>query len=291
MTWKKIIAPLMAIVILLSVTACSQNNNSNTADPASSASDAAVPSTFTPDYKDNIIGMKEINDDIVGWLSVPGTPISDAVLYKPDDETNEYYLRRDYDQEYSFNGVYYIDNRAILGDGSKEQLGTNTTIYGHAIADDPADNRFEIKFGPLHRFRDEAFAKAHPYIYFSTEKEDFVVEVVAVFYANADNLALPYNTPSSPEEYVKMFHEEIKPRSLYHYNTEITEDDKFITLSTCIYEIKKSDGSIMTIPYPDTYFRYAVVGKIVDNETANKTEVDFTVNKKLKIDPDVKMSK
>lgn len=289
MNRKRIAAWLMAVCMAATLTACSGGEDA----PAASGDGSRVEvqaeegkvSSITPDVFENVQAMEEINPDTVGWLSIPDTIIADAVLHKPDDETNNYYLRKDYNGDYYFNGVYYADFRAAFGNGTREDLGVNTCIYGHAITDNPEEDEYDIKFGPLHDFRDEEFARKHPYIYFSTGAESMVFEVVAVFMANADNPDLPYNSNPSGADFVKMFEEEIKPRSIYNYDTEVTEEDKFITLSTCIYEMDVN-GEKITLPYPDTFFRYAVMAKLVDPEDELKTEAAFTVNEDVLIDPD-----
>lgn len=283
---KRIVAALMAACMAVTLTACASREGSESEGGRVSvdAVEGTI-SSITEDFSEQIKEVAAINEDTVGWLSIPDTIISDAVLHKPDDTTNEYYLRKDYTGEYYFNGVYYADFRASFGNGTRDELGVNTCIYGHAITDNPEEDKYDIKFGPLHNFRDEEFARSHPYIFFSTQAEDMVFEVCAVFMANCDNPDLPYNSNPTAEEYVTMFEEEIRPRSIYNYDTEITEDDKFITLSTCIYELDVN-GETMTLPYPDTYFRYAIVAKLVDPDEELKTEASFTVNENPQIDPD-----
>ena len=137
------------------------------------------------------IGKKyDINSDTVGWLQVPGTHIDDVVLQNDDpDDFNNYYYRRDFNKQYSFNGCFYADFRNKFGDGSLEQLGNNTVIYGHTMSPDMNG----VMFAPLKYFTEEEFAKKTPYIFFSTREKDLIWEVFAVFYTTID---LPYNLTS-----------------------------------------------------------------------------------------------
>lgn len=262
-------------------------------DTTSSARESSTPkantvATITPSFGSSIEQSKEINEDTIGWLAVPGTNIEDAVLHKPDDSTNKFYLRKDIYKNYNFDGVYYVDYRSTFGDGTREQLGVNTTIYGHAMTDDPEKETYDVKFGNLHEFRDIDFAKRHPYIYFSTGAEDMVFEIIAVFTANADNTGNAYNDGSkTAAEYVKMIKEEIFPRSKYDYGVEISETDKFLSLSTCIYTLDNGTAT----GYPDTYYRYVILARLVDPDAPLKETVDILENEDVVIDPDGKWTK
>jgi sortase B len=239
----------------------------------------------TPDFTEIVREMKEENTDTVGWLYVQNTDIEDVVVCNTED--NKYYYRLNFQKEPEFNGVYWADRRSVFGDGSREQIGVNTCIYGHAMTDNPESERYAVKFGPLHDFRDPEQAKDFPYIFFSTESERLCYEVFAVFTVNSDNRDVPYNyEPEDPLSFVQMVREQILPRSKYNYNVEIADDDKFITLSTCIYTL--DDGTVTG--YPDTYIRYVIMGRLCDPDEPMKSEADFTLNENPLVDPDGAMA-
>jgi sortase B len=239
----------------------------------------------TPDYREAVLDMEEENADTVGWLEVQNTSIMDVVVCNTED--NKYYYRLNFDKEPEFNGVYWADRRSVFGDGSREQIGVNTCIYGHAMTDNPESNRYEVRFGPLHDFRDPEKAKNFPYIFFSTETAQLAYEVFAVFTVNSDNPAVPYNyEPEDPAAFVQMVKDEILPRSKYNYNVKIEDDDKFITLSTCIYTL---DNGTVT-GYPDTYIRYVVMGRLCDPDEPMKAQADFTLNENPLVDADGAMA-
>lgn len=290
---KKISALLLVLTLSVSIfagcsdrePAASEESSSSSSTSSSSTSEPEETgepvSSITPDFSELITEAHEQNEDSIGWLQVPGTGIEDVVLFKPDDKTNEFYLRLDFNKNYSFNGVYYADMRSTFGDGSRNELGMNTCIYGHAITDDPESEKYDIKFGPLHDFRDPDLAKNMPYLFFSTEKENMAFEVFAVFVSNADNLSVPYNRNDVPqEEFVEMVREEILPRSKYDYDVEIQDDDKFLTLSTCIYTL---DNGVQT-GYPNTFYRLGIMGRLVDPDEPLKEEAVFTENEDVIID-------
>lgn len=283
---------MIAIIALTGCTARDAESAGESSGSAASTSgsrapvspDGATVASVTPDNGVNLEACIEENADTVGWLIVPGTEINDVVVQKPDDPTNLYYKRRDFQQNDHFDGCYYADYRAAFGDGSREQLGVNACIYGHSMTDDPEDERYSVKFAQLHDLRDPEKAKKMPYIYFSTPTEDMVFEIFAVFLANCDNTALPYNANPPAGEFVKMIKEEVYPRSYYKYDVDISEKDKFLTLSTCIYLLE--DGT--EVNWKNTYYRYAVMARLVEPDAPLKTEAAFTVNENRLVDPDGK---
>lgn len=241
--------------------------------------DGKTVTDVTPDYLAEVADKKEENSDTVGWLDIPGLEINDVVVCNFED--NNYYLRLNFQKEYDFDGLFYADKRSVFGDGSRDALGTTTCIYGHAMTDVPEEERFNAKFGPLHLLRDEETARKTPYIFFTTEKENLAFEIFAVF--TADREVVPYNRNDlTPAEIYKVVTEQVLPRSIYNYDVEINEDDKFLTLSTCIYTLPNGAQT----HYPDTYYRYAVMARLVGSDEPLKDKATLDINDGMIIDPD-----
>lgn len=73
-------------------------------------------------------GLKAVNDDVVGWLQVPGTTINYPV-YQAED--NDYYLRTSATGEWSIGGQLFLDYQNTAP-GMADQL---SQIYGHHLLD------------------------------------------------------------------------------------------------------------------------------------------------------------
>ncbi len=264
-----------------SSTSSSVSSSTSSSSSSSSSTSGETVESVLPGMAETVRELKAENPDTVGWFQLSQLGIGDVVVM--NKESNEYYRRRNFKKEEAFNGVLFADKRSTFGDGSVEQLGMNTCVYGHAMADIRGEKNYNVFFGPLHDFRDPAIAKTLPYIFFTTEKQDYAFEVFAVFIANTDNHELPYNRNDvTPEVFQKMIKEQVLPRSLYNYNVEIKPDDKFLTLSTCIYNLPNGTKS----NWGDTYIRYAIMGRLVDPKSPLKEEADFTINEKPIIDAD-----
>ena len=239
--------------------------------------------SITPDFAFEIAAKYEINDHTVGWVEVPGTNISGVVVQDPVNQHNFYYLRRNYRREPYFDGVFYIDFRATLGP-TREYLGVNTTIYGHAMADDPTVQAFNIKFGNLHLFRDPEFMRYHPYIFFSMPEDNLVFEIMAVFYGNVANPRFSYNNnPADPEDFIYVIHDTVLPRSLFNFDVEFDANDRFLTLSTCIYNV---GDDVRLLGYRYTYYRFAIMARLLDPDTPLREYASFTINEDRVIDQD-----
>lgn len=220
------------------------------------------------------------NYDTVAWLCLPNTGIDDAVLQSWD---NEYYEGPvDEDKNYDPFGVYYADYRCDLLNGRK-MLDSNTIIYGHSdYKDDPlTDGK---RFSKLYYYNDYYFLRENPYICFSTEGDDMIFQVFAVFYAtvNKDDpnyfyyWSIPeWDYPSVAQaERDQAFTEMIegaRKRSEYIIDLDVKPGDKILTLSTCTGNY---NGHLFTVPgsgYEN--YRYVVMAKLIEGTTI-PTECD-----------------
>lgn len=264
---------LMAVTLLLSSCAVNgQERGGGTAskgavqtvspDPNRDRTEIISEAGALPDLVSLAEEKWEQNNDTVGWLRVPDTTIDDVVVWKPGD--NDYYLRRNFEKRTYYNGVYYADQYATFGEGSAEGLGKNTVIYGHSMS----DSRDDVRFGPIRYFLEEDFAREHPYVYFSTVRDNLAWEVVAVFYTKTD---LPYNSNKlSDEEFAAML-ESARAQSLFTYDYVYDPKDRFLTLSTCVYSLP--DQGVLS--YPNDY-RLVLMARLAESD--EKEEASLTRN-------------
>lgn len=97
-------------------------NNEKLATYATVSDDPAAPEGPQVDWA----GLKAVNDDVVGWVQVPGTNINFPV-YQGD--TNETYLRRAATGEYSVGGQVFMDYE----NARPGMVDRQTLIYGHHL--------------------------------------------------------------------------------------------------------------------------------------------------------------
>ena len=231
---------------------------------------------------------KAQNSDTVGWINIPELGISDVVvcnIAKKDAGRgpNMYYERKNFAEQDYYNGVLYADYRSTFGSGASTEISYNTVIYGHCLTDDSTKSNYEIFFAPLHDLRDEEMAKGIPYIFFTTEKENLAFEVFFAGYINITTQTAPYNTTDfySQAEFAKFVRENMLSRSIFDYtDIEIKDTDKFLTLSTCGYNLPDGGKTY----YPDTWYRYVVMGRLVSPDEPLKKEASITKNEDMILD-------
>ncbi len=179
------------------------------------------------------------NRDFLGWIKISDTHIDYPVMYTPNDHENgEYYIHRNYEQEYSAAGLPFVDANCDV------KLPTdNVIIYGHNM-------NSGTMFHDILQYEQEEFYKAHKTFRFDTIYENAEYEVVAMFYGqilDVDTKAFKYyefvNAGNEKEfmDYVK----NIKAMSVIDTGVEVKYGDKLVTLSTCAYHVK--DGRFAVI--------------------------------------------
>ena len=180
--------------------------------------------------------LKEINEDIVGWLEIEGTEISYPVLQGTD---NSYYMTHNYKKEKSKNGSIFLDK-----DYDWNIKSNNLLMYGHNL------NNGKM-FQDLLKYKDEDYYKKHKIIRFTTDNEDNEYEIMAVFksrvyYKSEKNVFRYYQfiNPKSEKEYNE-FVENSKKASLYDTKVDSEYGDELITLSTCSYHTE--DGRFVVV--------------------------------------------
>ncbi|WP_368233368.1 class B sortase [Anaerotruncus rubiinfantis] len=219
-----------------------------------------------PDVSAQLEAAIAKNSDVVGWLQLPNTAINEAVVQTTD---NEYYLRRDVEKKYAYEGCYYLDYESLLFDDGAD-LAQNSIIYGHNLGDPMGvkDNPDGVKFAQLLKLDDIEIAKKTPYIYFTTPAETHIFEIFAVVYCESETTPVPYHYAEYSDEQFDALIADMKARSQYTYDVDVAPEDRIITLSTCSYKYGTYSQN------PDQ--RYIVLGRLVKpgesyHETANLT--------------------
>lgn len=275
--FKKIIAVTMiATVLTLGLASCgSKEEVSSSFESSTSSSESSLepitssapPQEPESDILKKLKDLREKNTEVVGWLEVPNTDINDALLYKPSDTKNLYYLRKNNLKQYDFNGCYFIDYSSKFGKKSSE-LGQNTIIYGHTI--DAKTIPDGPKFAQAYRYKDLEFAKKSPYIYITTPDEKLTFKVFSAGVVNWND------TPFHHGEYTdakmnEVIDEMIKASNL-NFNVDVNSKDKLLTLSTCTYT--------GTSKQPDVNTRFVVMARLMRNGESETDTVSISVNPK-----------
>lgn len=176
--------------------------------------------TLLPEFAE----LYQINNDIVGWINIPGTDIDYPVMQTPDQQ--DYYLNRNFDKEYSSRGCIYAREVCDIFAPSD-----NITLYGHRMRD-------RSMFAQLDEYTYKAFYDNNPYIYFDTIKELHTYQIVAVLTTTSsvgEGFSYHAFVDAKDQAEFDSFINTCKQLSLYDTGVTAEYGDKLITLSTCEY--------------------------------------------------------
>jgi sortase B len=173
-------------------------------------------------------GLKEQNEDIVGWIDVPGTTISYPVVQGDD---NEYYLHHDLNGNNSANGTIFIDSRVDLGlgDDSSTVQGMPIGFYGHHM-------RSGKMFQQLMKFKQDGFVESNPYAVYYSPEGVYKLEFFGDQYVAGDSDEGLFTNQLFDEKQFNDFTNNIIDNSSFQTDVIPEMGDKIGYLVTCTYE-------------------------------------------------------
>lgn len=206
-----------------------ENSDMHQPDIVATASDAETDTFEEVDGKrilSKYVNLYKRNNDFIGWLTIEGTVIDYPVMQSMYDE--EYYLRRDFDKEYSYAGTLFIDTSCNV-----EKPSDNIIIYGHHM------NTGKM-FHELEEYEDEEYYEKHKFITFDTIYGSGTYEVIAAYRTkiyDEDYTGFKYYEFFDARDSVEFENYVSNCKSLTPYNIEASAKygDSLITLSTCAY--------------------------------------------------------
>lgn len=216
---------------------------SDPTDPTGTTGDAADPTEPTPpppvlvDVVDPETGktvqvlqeyaeIYKLNNDLVGWIRIPGTRVNYPVMQTPDSP--DYYLDRDFYGKPSRQGAIYAREVCDIAEPSD-----NITLYGHHMQDGSM-------FADIMDYQHKSFYPEHQYLTFDTLTEHHTYQVIACFKTTATvgqgfkyHGYVDFYSEAQFNEFMRMV------KGYDFYDTGVTAEfgDKLICLSTCEYTL------------------------------------------------------
>lgn len=171
--------------------------------------------------------LLSINPDTVGYINVGGTNINYPIVYSGD---NDYYLSHDYQKQPNRAGWIFLDYRNNLND-----LNSNTIIYGHSRIN-------KTVFGTLQNVLTASWQNTpdNYVIRISTPKKDMLFQIFSAYEIPVESYYL--KTVFTNDTEYQNWLDIIINRSILPTKTEISPNDKILTLSTCT---NNNDGRIV----------------------------------------------
>ena len=164
----------------------------------------------------DLAALRGENGDVIGWIEIPGTPISYPLLQGAD---NQYYLNHNWKKEYNAGGSIFMEakNRADFDN-------FNTLIYGHRMSDNSM-------FNSLRHYTDQEYAAQHPYIYIATDEGVRVYEVFAAMKVTVTDPV--YWLITDQTGYMEKMIAFCVENSVIESELTPRVENRFLTLSTC----------------------------------------------------------
>ena len=116
--------------------------------------------------------LKQINDDIIGWLYIPQIGLDEPIL---KGQTDEEYLSKSFDGSYSILGS--VSTYAHMDEKLSE---FHIRLFGHNMISGQI-------FGRLQEFQDEEFQKQNPTLYVYTPQKSKELHIESVFSCEKDD--------------------------------------------------------------------------------------------------------
>ena len=168
--------------------------------------------------------LREKNKDIIGWIKVNSTNINYPVVQYSD---NEYYLTHDLYRNYNGGGWVFLDYR-----NKNDFNNKNSIIYAHG-----RENK--TMFGTLKNILNKEWYQ---------NKDNYVIKTSSLSGSYVWQVFSVYKTPNT-NDYIKTnfstdneyqtFLNLITKRSIYDFKTNVTINNKILTLSTCFDDNSK----------------------------------------------------
>ena len=163
--------------------------------------------------------LKEINEDIVGWLYIGALDISYPVTQGEDDD---YYLHRTFRRENNFAGSIFVE-----AENSSDFSDSNTIVYGHNMLNGSM-------FGSLSKLTKESemLYKKGPYFWILTPNGNYRYKMFSIHVTSVTSDVYTLFT-GADEEFIswckKM--EEVSDVDIGKHKYNL--NSKVVTLSTC----------------------------------------------------------
>lgn len=113
---------------------------------------------------------KQVNPDIIGWITIPGTSIDLPIVRAPRGDP-QYYLAHDVHRLLNYTGCPYLDSECVEAGGLLKC--PNSIVFGHNMG----WNR--DMFADLARYSDGAFARNNRIVLLQTPEKKMRLQVQA----------------------------------------------------------------------------------------------------------------
>lgn len=158
--------------------------------------------------------LQEVNDEVAGWIEIPGTEVSAPVMRGGD---NQFYLTHDWRKKENTAGAIFLE---CENDPSLNSF--HTIIYGHRM-------RSGTMFGSLKYYKNPEYWQEHPAVYVAIESGIYRYDIFAAYEAGLEDLVYRLNLSGREERFIRYCLE----NSVLDTGIVPGASDRILTMSTC----------------------------------------------------------
>ena len=183
--------------------------------------------------------LRAVNDEVVGWLQIPGTTVNFPVYQGPD---NEKYLNNSVEDSYSLGGQVFMDYENT----PPGMVDGQTLVYGHHL-------RNGAMFKPIADLADQEAFDAVSTVWYVTEEATYELEPLLLYETDADDADARRLTFGSVEE-LRSYLTDLLARAEARRSDAaelIAGASNVLTLCTCSYESGDTGRALLVcVPVP-----------------------------------------
>ena len=183
-----------------------------------------------------LVLCENVNDDIVGWITIPDTNIDLPVV---QGEDNDFYLHNGVDGQYNYElGCPFLDYRC-----ESDFSGFNSIVYAHNMTE-------QRMFADIALYKDEAFFQSHPAGTLTMKDGEHDVQFFAYMTTMSTSPAyhVAFASLSEKEDYIEYVFSEANYTDFFTPDElKGKEDLHFLLLSTCTFESDDARGILFGV--------------------------------------------
>lgn len=176
-------------------------------------------------YSEKFHKLKQENSDFKGWIRFESGLVNLPFVQGKD---NEEYLRRDFNHNYSVAGTVFMD-------GYQNLNSQNITLYGHYIYSDAS-----LMFSPIEKLTKMSNYKHNDTVKLYLENEIRVYRVLAAVNYNEAYYEPIHQLGDFSVDQLALFFDLIEHNKYYDTGVTYNENDRFLTLQTCVRGIDEA---------------------------------------------------
>lgn len=184
-------------------------------DPEQPPEEPGDPVVTTLDSVD-LDALREVNDEVIGWIAIPDTDLSYPVLHRD----NSWYLNHTWSGERNGGGAIFLEREC-----AEDLSDFNTIIYGHRMND-------TRMFGSLKFYKDLEYWQEHPSVYIVDDGVIYRYDVFSAYQVGVRGLT--YRLHVDKQEDRQAFIDFCLEKSVIDTGIVPETDGQILTLSTCV---------------------------------------------------------